>query len=428
MATVLTDAAIRKLRPGAKRRVIRDAGARSLYLVIAPDGAKSFMMRFRDISGRPAKMVIGYFDTTGFTPEDEPQMGSPVTLVGARRLAAQIHHERALGRDVVAEHKLRKQQRRTKRADTFAAYAEDYANEHLKPKVREWGAIARRLGLTKSLEQIPDGLAARWGDRSARDITAHDVWSVVDEARRRAIPGITPRTQGTSEPRAQHMHAALSGMFGWLHGNRRIERNPVTDLQRPEKSKARERVLPADEIRLFWLACDKVDKPYCMIFRLLLLTGQRLREVAGMRHGELRGNLWHIPGSRTKNGRPHVVPLSSMAMKLVSAAGDRDIVFTTNGRTPPSSFSRSKQRLDAAMIAANGGRPIANWTLHDLRRTAITHMAELGTRTDVIELIVNHVSGARAGVAGTYNRSELLDERRRALEQWAQQIKRIVQA
>jgi integrase len=113
-------------------------------------------------------------------------------------------------------------------------------------------------------------------------------------------------------------------------------------------------------------------------------------------------------------------------MKLIDAAGDRDIVFTTTGTTPPGAFSDAKKRLDAAMLVANGGKPIPRWVIHDLRRTAVTHMAEMGIRTDVIELIVNHVSGARAGVAGTYNRSELLDERRQALAQWAQQIERIV--
>jgi integrase len=184
--------------------------------------------------------------------------------------------------------------------------------------------------------------------------------------------------------------------------------------------------LSADEIKLLWQACDKVAEPYSTIVRLLLLTGQRRDEVAGMRREELQGDQWHLPGSRTKNGRPHVVPLVPLALKLIAAAGDRDIVFTTTGRTPPGAFSEAKKRLDAGVTAANGGRPVAPWVLHDLRRTAVTHMAELGIRTDVIELIVNHTSGTRGGIAGVYNRSELLDERRRALEQWAQRIGRIV--
>jgi integrase len=426
MATVLTDAAIRKFRPGPKRRIIRDAGGRSLYLVIAPDGAKSFMMRFRDIDGRPAKMWIGYYDLSNFAPDGEPQIGTPVTLAGARRLAAMIHHQRALGRDVVAEHKARKQRRLVDHKNTFAAAARAYAEEHLKPKVRDWNVVARRLGLTEDLKPIADSLVVRWQDKSIQDITTHDIWSVVDEARRTAIPGTRRRTKGNSEPRARHMHGALSGMFSWLHNNRRVERNPVAELQAPEKSGGRERVLTTDEVRLFWHACDKVGEPYSTILRLLLLTGQRRSEVAGMRRSELQGDQWHLPGSRTKNGRPHVVPLCPVVMKLINAAGDRDPVFSTSRGTPPDAFSRAKTRLDVVMAAANGGRSVASWVVHDLRRTMVTHMAELGIRVDVIELIVNHTSGTRGGIAGVYNRSELLEERRRALEQWAQRVERIV--
>jgi integrase len=425
VATVLTDGAIRKFRPGATRRVIRDAGAQSLYLVIAPDGAKSFMMRFRDLSGRPAKMVIGHYDLSGHEPDGEPQIGDPLTLAGARRLAAEVHRRRLRGHDVVAEHKSRKQQRRVEQANTFAACVQAYVTEHAKQLRRS--DIVRRLGLhPKSLEPTVDGLVARWGDRAVQDITSQDVWTVIDEARRTAIPGIVPRTRGISEPRAGHMRSALGSLFGWLVSNRRIEHNPVDGLHRPVPSKARERVLSAAEISLFWSACGEIAEPFSTVFRLLLLLGQRRSEVAGMRREELQGDLWRIPGSRTKNGKPHVVPLSSAAMKLIDAAGTQEIIFTTTGRTPPSAFSRAKRRLDDAMLAANGGRPIDDWTLHDLRRTAVTHMAEMGIRVDVIERVVNHSSGARSGVAGTYNRSELLDERRQALARWAQHVERIV--
>jgi integrase len=431
LATVLTDAAIRKFRPGATRRFIRDAGAQSLYLVIAPDGARSFMMRFRLPGRRPAKMVIGSFDMSGHEPEGDPQIGTPLTLAGARRLAAEIHRQRAQGRDVFAEHKQRKQQQRTEQqhrsANTFAACARSFIIEHARPNVRRWSEVARRLGLQPDdLEPIADGLVARWGDRSVRDITAHDVWSVIDEARRIAVPGIAPRSPGLSESRPRDLHSALGGMFGWLQRHRRIEQSPLTGLHRPEPPEARERVLSADEIRLFWSACGEIGGWFGTIFRLLLLTGQRLREVSDMRRSEIEGDLWRIPGSRTKNRRPHVVPLSPMAQKLIDAAGDRQIVFSATGTTAPSGFSQAKRRLDAEMLAANRGEPIPEWVLHDLRRSAVTGMAELGVRTDVIELVVNHISGARAGVAGVYNKSELLDERRQALSRWADHIERLV--
>jgi hypothetical protein len=119
------------------------------------------------------------------------------------------------------------------------------------------------------------------------------------------------------------------------------------------------------------------------------------------------------------------VPLPPIAKKLIDAAGDHQIVFSTNGTTPPSGFSHGKARLDAAMLAGSG-KAVPEWRIHDLRRCAVTGMAELGIRTDVIELVVNHLSGARGGIAGVYNRSELLDERRDALKRWGSHVEHLV--
>src|SRR5262249_18082425 len=99
--------------------------------------------------------------------------------------------------------------------------------------------------------------------------------------------------------------------------------------------------------------------------------------------------------------------------------GERQVVFTTTGETPISGWSKVKARIAVAV----GGPP---WRLHDLRRTAVTGMAELGIRPDVIELTVNHVSGSRGGIAGVYNRSELLPERKVALQRWATHVQGIV--
>jgi integrase len=198
----------------------------------------------------------------------------------------------------------------------------------------------------------------------------------------------------------------------------------------PRGARPRERALSNDEIRLFWQACDVVGEPFGAIFKLLLLTGARLNEVAGMRRSELHANgVWQLPGSRTKNRRPYKVLLPATALAFIPA-GQHDLVFTTTGTTPASGWSRAKRRLDAAMLAAARERArdasIAPWRLHDLRRTAVTGMAELGVRTDVIELCVNHVSGSRGGIAGVYNHSELLPERKAALERWSAHIAGLV--
>lgn len=96
------------IKPGTKRRSIRDAGARSLFLIIEPSGRRSWMMRFRTPSGRIGKMVLGPVDLSGREPKDEPQIGAPLTLAAARQLAAAVHRERSQGRDPIADHKARK--------------------------------------------------------------------------------------------------------------------------------------------------------------------------------------------------------------------------------------------------------------------------------------------------------------------------------
>src|SRR5260370_40447151 len=110
-------AAVQKLKPSAQPRMIRDAGARSLYLVITPSGHKSWMMRFRRPGGKPGKIVLGPVDLSGREDSGEPVIGMPLTLAGARQVAAQVHRERALGRDPVADHKGRRLRQRAAAAE-----------------------------------------------------------------------------------------------------------------------------------------------------------------------------------------------------------------------------------------------------------------------------------------------------------------------
>src|SRR5262249_1787931 len=187
---------------------------------------------------------------------------------------------------------------------------------------------------------------------------------------------------------ARALHTVLSALFTWLQRQRRVTSNPCAGLHRPAAPRPRERTLSNDEIRLFWQACDAVGEPFGAIFKLLLLTGARLNEGAGMRRSELHANgAWHLACSRTKNRGPHKLLLPPMALALIPP-GPHDLVFTTTGTTPPSGWSRAKRRLDAAMLAAARDRArdasIAPWRLHDLRGTAVTGMAELGVRPDVV--------------------------------------------
>jgi integrase len=171
----------------------------------------------------------------------------------------------------------------------------------------------------------------------------------------------------------------------------------------------------------FWAASESASKPFDAILKMLLLTGCRLNEVAGLRWTELSEDwdTWTIPGVRTKNHRPHVVPLPPLARALlgkVPRIEGSPFVFTTTGHSPVSGWSKTKARLDAVM------EPDKPWRLHDLRRTAATGMADLGIHPHIVEASLNHVSGAKASVAGTYNRAAYTQEKKAALERWAAHI------
>ncbi|WP_426410034.1 tyrosine-type recombinase/integrase [Bradyrhizobium ganzhouense] len=238
---------------------------------------------------------------------------------------------------------------------------------------------------------------------------------------------------------AAHARAALSAMFNWaIRDGLDIPANPVMGTNRPAVPKSRERVLTDAELAEIWRACG--DDDYGRIIRLLMLTAQRRDEVGGMLWPEIAGDAWTLPGTRTKNHREHLLPLPSAALALLPARrNDRDHVFgdgpRREGDTPRgfSGWSKSKAALDARILAArrkiNPKADGLDWRLHDLRRTAATVMADrLGVLPHIVEAILNHVSGHRAGVAGVYNRARYVAEMRDALERWSEHLAAVVTA
>ena len=418
----LTTVGIKAIRPGSKRREIKDGGASHLYLVVQRSGHKSFAMRFRRPDGKTAKLVLGPFDPSG-EGEGEPVIGQPLTLAAARHLAADIGRERARGKDVISDLKVDRErskvQHQERVTNNFAQAVRDFIEGHAKPKTRRWEGTSKLLGLDPDGEVIKGGLVDRWGERPVAEIDGHDIYSVTQEARQRGIPGRATKTDGPSENRARHLFSALSKMFSWLHRHRRVETNPCASVHSPDAGRTLDRVLTETEIVKFWKAASS-EETFGPLLKLLLLTGCRLNEVAGMRRSEIDGEVWTIPGSRTKNHRTHLVPLAPAARELIASA-DTDLVFTTTGTSPLSGWSKLKLRLDKHM-----GDDIPPWRLHDLRRTAVTQMAELGILPHVIEAVVNHVSGHKGGVAGIYNRAAYAEEKRAALERWATHVAGLV--
>ena len=429
MAKNLTAASVAKMRPVAGRLLeIPDAQAVGLYLLIYPSGKKIWALRYRRPKDRrPAKLTLGtvFADRRKTEPDIVPVIGDHMTLAGARRLVAELRHEIALGRDPGAAH-IAKKRSVPSAEDAFAAAARDFIEDHARKHTRRWQETARTIGLRQTdggaLEIIDGSLSDRWRDLIVSEIDEDVVFRVVDEARRKGVPGIGRRNDGQSEARARSVHSALSVLFGWLKEKRRIKVNPMAALSSPSAPKARDHVLTNPEIARLWAACDAEGFPFGHIIKLLLLTGCRREEVGGMRRSELSEDLTTltIPGRRTKNHRVHVVPLPPIARDVIRGVDQHgDLVFTTNGSTAVSGFSKFKKRLDAKL-------KIEPWRIHDLRRTAATGMAEIGVAPHIVEACLNHVSGARAGVAGTYNRAAYAPEKKAALERWADHIDRLV--
>lgn len=434
----LTDAAVRKYKSKPKRREIPDSNA-GLFLIIQPSGKKSFAMRFRRPDGRSAKLHLGPYDPSA-EPADEPIIGAPLTLAMARQLAAKVQRDRKRGIDVIAEEKARKQRQRSEHeqhaANMFGGAVREFFIDHLTKqgsRPRGWRANARLLGLDwphdcdpAKIEPriIPGGLATNWADKPLVSIDAHDIHTMVDEARHRGIPGLPRRNKSTSASRGRRMHAILSVFFRWAWQRRKVASNPCVGVWHPGAPAARDRWLSDAEIGEFWRAGDRIDPTYGALFKILLATGCRLNEAAGMRRVELseNGATWTIPSERTKNHRVHIVPLTPLVQAIIDGVPRiaDEFVFSTNGKRQVTSFSLAKKQLDKAM----GAPP--PWRLHDLRRTAATGMATLGIAPHIVEACLNHVSGAKAGVAGVYNRAAYGPEKKAALERWAAHIEGLV--
>ena len=219
---------------------------------------------------------------------------------------------------------------------------------------------------------------------------------------------------------ANRTRASLSAMFAWAMGEGLAAVNPVINTNRREE-KTRDRVLSDAELRTIWRALE--DDDYSVIVKLLMLTGQRANEVAGLRWSEVdyREKLISLPGERTKNGRPHDIAMAATVRMLLGSRnkdGERDLIFG-RGEGAFSGWSKAKAALDERA-------QLKHWTIHDLRRSVATGMADIGIQPHVIEAVLNHVSGHKGGIAGIYNRAQYASEKAQALAQWDEHLADVV--
>ena len=399
----LTAATVDKMQPTDRRQEIPDSLCTGLYLTVQPTGKKGWQVRYRH-GGVHRRMTLG---------------GYPVlSLADARQRARDTMAAATEGRDPAGEVKAAKAPKPEDDRDKLAAVIGLFMKRH--------AAHNRRAADVAAM--FKREIMAKWGERAIHEITKRDAIDLLDAIVDRGSP-IT----------ANRLLAHLRTVWTWAKGRDIITTSPFDGIKPPSPEKSRDRVLTDQEIIWFWRACEKLGQPFGPLYRLLLLTGQRLREVAEMTEGEMRGNLWIIPAARVKNGDEHSVPLSEAASAVLGAvqriSGKAGYVFTTTGQSPVSGFTRAKGRLDKLMAdIANEGRAegidrieIPPFTIHDLRRTAASGMAGLRFPPHVVEAVLNHRSGTRRGVAGVYNRFDYADEKRAALEAWGNYVTRLVE-
>ena len=402
MAKKLTALKVEQARANPRKRVeIPDAGKPGLYLVIQPSRKKSWAVRYR-FKGQTRKLTLDGF----------PSLGT------ARKLAQEALDAVAEGSDPAAEKRAKKYADTS--SDLFSAVAADFVERHAKRNTR-----ASSVRLTE--QWLNKDVLPRWGHRRIQEITKRDILDLLD--------AVIDRGGGLS---ANRVLAVVRKLFAWAMQRGVITASPAAGVKPPLAEQSRDRILTDDETRWLWLACDKAGYPFGSMAKLLLLTGQRRNEVAGMTWAELDLDkaLWRIPAGRTKNDEAHEVPISDAALAVIASLprikSDKGYLFTTNGETHVSGYSRAKVVIEHAMLEiARGERgqdiEIPRWTFHDLRRTAVSGMARLGISLPAIEKVVNHSSGSFAGIVGVYQRHSFADEKRNALQGWAKFVLSLVE-
>jgi integrase len=411
MKLTATNVRTLKVKPGKTETVHFDDDVKGFGVRVKASGVRSYVMcwKVRALAGKSEhrRVTIGSVTDMDFgkaknraknIKADVRKGGDPATEIQAAKLDA---------------------------AQTYEATVKQFL-ETLRPRYRPRAFKEIERHLTKNAADLNKKQVAR--------VTKQDIATVIETV-----------TANSGAVTANRTRTSLSTFYSWAMQRSHADTNPVIGTEK-NKEQSRARVLTPAELRLIWGALG--DDDYGSIVKLLALTGQRESEIGSLGRSEIYDAEIILPEHRTKNGRPHVVPLAPLAVQIIEAREqqpDRDLIFG-RGEGGFSGWSKSKERLDERIKAANGGEAIAHWTLHDLRRTFVTYagggLAEhefkklpardkelakgLGILPHVVEAILNHVSGHKAGVAQVYNRSTYAKEKRVALDQWATHLELIV--
>jgi integrase len=417
-----------KLADGKSDQLFWDDEIPGLGLRLRAGGSRSWVFQYA-LGQKQRRLSLGAATEESFkTVKQKDEKGHEIVKLGIREHAAQLHARVKLGQDPAGD----KTENRKRASDTFEAIAKNYLAAK-KESTRPGSYHETERHILKHAKTL-NGL-------QVAKISRRDVSTLIGTIRDNSGPVASNRVRST-----------LSGFFSWAmsEGIDGLENNPVLNTNKSEE-KPRERVLKDHELRTIWKHAG--NDHYGAIIKLLMLTGQRADEIASLRWSEItettvperrvtdtiklpqfNTKAIDLPAERTKNKKPHIVPLSAAAAAVLENQPERansdgelrDFVFGI-GQRGFSGWSRCKERLDER-ITRDLGEPLEHWTAHDARRTMSTLMNDrLGVLPHVVEAILNHISGAKSGVAGVYNKALYLRERAEALNLWADHLAWIVE-
>ncbi|MBT3553214.1 MAG: site-specific integrase, partial [Rhodospirillaceae bacterium] len=381
-----TDSGVSKLKPPDKGQKDHwDALTPGFGLRISHGGTKTWLVQTRVLKNgewKQTRITLGRYDA--------------MTLSEAREAARDALKDAQNGKDPGGRAKQDRAALEKASRDTWSALADLFLSKYPKSEgLRETTIRDYRRAL-----QGPD--VQDWADRPVGAITRKDIRDRLDSVVERA------------PIHANRLRAYWGKFFGWLVEKDWVEVNPVQGVARPVSERSRDRFLTEKEIPIIWQAFDAAGPAFADMLKVLLLTGQREGEIAALRWSEVvdldgENPKIELAPERTKNHRPHLIPLSPQAVEIIRAQPrfkDGIYVFTSGGgKTHIKGFSKGKSKIDAALTETEVAIP--PWRIHDLRRTVATGLSEwLDIEPHIVESILNHISGTMAGVAGTYNRAK----------------------
>lgn len=381
----LTDLRIKKIAPPKNgQKEIWDAKLPGFGVRVSTRGTKSFILMYR-MGGRARRLTLGRYPL--------------LSLADARGEAKKALLSVKEGRDPGFE---KRQDKRPLRPDHFELVVRRFIEDYAKIHNRSWKESERIL--TREF-------VSKWKGRPVSTITRPEVVAI--------IQGIVARGSPVQATRAL---AAIRKLFNWQIEIGELAVSPCDGLRAPAKERTRDRVLSDAELVKILQASDVLNYPFGTICKLLVFTGQRISEVAGMAWDDIDFDkkIWSLPAAKNKAGRAHEVPLTDMAVDIIEQLPrlDETLVFPARrhmSSKPVSGFSKAKKQLDDLS-------GVTNWRQHDIRRTVATGMARLGIQPHIVERVLNHSSGTFRGVAGVYNRFGYLPEMRAALEKWGSHV------